>query len=240
MSISNPRVNPPSREGLLVLGTEAGCGKTALITGLAASLNEAGLRVQALKPLEFCTDVSFHKGRDQAYLNKITQQYMQVETLHAASPWEVTPVLWNRMIEHCKSLQYPCLLEGVGSVATPWQISNGEIVDGVDVALLLKLPVLLVAKADGNFLEKTRHALSFLQDRQATITGFIRVQTELTSQSSEEEALLISQHYSVPFLGELPYSPSISVQTLQQGNLIRLTQENIDLLPLQMGMGLAL
>src|ERR1700691_3365935 len=37
--------------GLTVLGTEFGCGKTVLIAGIAALLNEQGFQAQAIKPV---------------------------------------------------------------------------------------------------------------------------------------------------------------------------------------------
>lgn len=228
---------------MLVLGTEAGCGKTVAIAGLAAALGVSGFRMQALKPLDFCEKHALNGHTEQQFLNKVTQQFIQAETIHAPSPWEVPPVLWNRIIEPCRSLQYPCLLEGPGQVATPWQIAQGRLFDSLDVARMLDLPILLVSRADTRFLEKTRSALTFIQSRGFTPLAFLAVETEASTRSQEtflQETLLLSQHYTVPFLGLLPHSPSISVTLGQQGNLIRLTQENIDLLPLQMGIGLTL
>lgn len=230
-------------DGILVLGADSACGKTVITAGLAASLIESGFRVQAYKPLAFCPAVSLKQGQEQAYLNKITQQFIQAETLHLESPWDMTVPLWNRMLEQCKTLQYPCLLEGPGLVSTPWQLVNRQPVDGPDMAKDLGLPILLVARAEPDFVAKTRAALAYIQSKLGESLGFIRVQTMPDSQDADhglQEAMMISQEYGVPFLGELPYSPSISVQGMQQGNLIRLVQDNIDLLPLQMGIGLTL
>lgn len=230
-------------EGMLVLGTDAGCGKTTVITGLAAALIESGFRIQTFKPLVFCQEASMSGNLDQMFMNKITQQYIQASAIQATSAWDLGMPLWNRMIEQCKTMQYPCILEGPGQVATPWQILNHKITDGIDIATQLGLPILLVAKTDPTFLEKTRTALSFLKQRSANIIGFIRVQTTPPSRESDlnpNEPFLLSNNYTTPFLGDLPYSPSISVTTLQQGNLIRLIEENIDLLPLQIGIGLKL
>jgi dethiobiotin synthetase len=235
--------NAKTLEGILILGTDTACGKTVLTAGLAAAILEAGFRVQAYKPLVLCPDLSLKQGQDQAFLNKISQQFIQAETLHLPSPWEMTVPLWNKMLDQCKTLQYPCLLEGPGQVSSPWQLLNNQITDGLTIAKDLGLPVLLVSRAEEAFMAKTRAALTFMLHRQITPLGFVRVQTVPTGgpvDHAAHEALMLSQEFAVPFLGDLPYSPSISVSPIQQGNLVRLVQENIDLLPLQMGIGLTL
>ena len=40
--------------GLAILGTEPGCGKTVLTTGLAATLQEEGFAARAVKPICLC------------------------------------------------------------------------------------------------------------------------------------------------------------------------------------------
>ncbi|MCP6756421.1 hypothetical protein NL533_32840, partial [Klebsiella pneumoniae] len=38
-------------DGLVILGTESGCGKTVFMAGLAATLREQGFDTRAMKPL---------------------------------------------------------------------------------------------------------------------------------------------------------------------------------------------
>lgn len=228
-------------DGLLVLGTDWQCGKTTLMTGLAAAFIENGLRVQALKLLAFGEETAFHRGQEQAFINQVTQQFIQADTFYAPSPEALTMPLWHKLIDTCRHFQYPCFVEGPGQVATPWQIVNGQITDGADVAKQLGLNVLLAAKAGPRFIEQTRSALSFLEAKGITPVGFIRVHTQPgTMPEDDNDPVMISHQHATPFLGDLPYSPSISVPGMQQGNLIRLTQDYIDLLPLEMGIGLKL
>lgn len=228
-------------EGVLIVGTGYGCGKTSVTAGLAAALIENGFQVQAFKPLAFSEQISFTKGMEQNYINKVTQQYTPVETLYAPSAWDIPIPLWNKMIESCKQTQYPCLIEAPGQVATPWRIAQSTVTDATDIAKQLGISVLLVAQADEHFLEETRAALTFLKARDITPIGLIRIQTRSQKEPpSPAEPLLIGQNFGIDFLGDLPYSPSISVAGQQQGNLVRLVQESIDLLPLQMGIGLKL
>src|SRR5690606_12960181 len=160
-----------------------------------------------------------------AFLTQVTQQMLPVETLHVQSPWEVSPITWARWLEPCKNLQYPCLFEAPGQVASPWQIHQGVVTDACDAAHMLKLSVILLGRSGPQFPAQTREAMTYLFARKVHPAGFIRViPHEQASPPDPAEALLISQITGVPFLGDLPYSPSISVEQMRQGNLIRLVE----------------
>jgi dethiobiotin synthetase len=229
--------------GVLVLGSGTRCGKTVVTAGIAAALTESGFRVHALKPLSFVSGSS-PVYSDQLYLNQITRQFSTDDPIMVASPLDVTPLLWNRVIDACRTSPFPLLVEGPGQVSTPWRINaRQEVTDATDVAVLLGFPVLLVASAGTPFVAQTRLSLDWLYARQIEVIGFVRV----CSASAEEvdgiapdtmDPLLVSRLCGTPFLGDLPYSASISVSSGQQGNLIRLVETQIDLLPIQQGMGL--
>ncbi len=229
--------------GLLILGTEADCGKTVITAGLAAAIQTLGFRVQAYKPLEFLPNVSLVRGLDQQFHNRITQQFLHAETALADSPWDVTASTWHKVIESLKALEFPGIIESPMQVGMPWRIQGQTLIDAVDIARQFNYPILLVGRAEPAFMARMRLALEYLQSRQMNVIGFIKnhVQTPVEAMDAiSAEAMLLAQHYTVPFLGEMPYSPSISVASRQQGNLIRLIQDNIDLLPIQFGMGLTL
>lgn len=52
----------------------------------------------------------------------------------------------------------------------------------------------------------------------------------------DEDVLYITHRFSLPYLGELSYSPSINVELGYQGNLIHQAETGIDLLPVQMAL----
>ena len=54
----------------------------------------------------------------------------------------------------------------------------------------------------------------------------------------EQDVLFLRGHTDIPYLGEIAYSPSISVEALQQGNLCRITELGVDLLPIQQALNL--
>jgi dethiobiotin synthetase len=224
-------------EGVMIVGSDRQCGKTVVTAGLACALAASGFHIQAFKPL----GIGPAGDEDQQYIDKITQQFSAGQTLKADSPHEVSTALWHRMMEQLKSTLYPCLIEAPGQVAMLWRMT-GQPVDALDIAQTLGLSVLLTTRADDCFMEKTRSALSFISGRGVSLLGFIAVQTQPgeNAETIGQEAFIVSQEFKTPVLGSLPYSPSIQVSLLQQGNLLRLVEENIDLLPLQMGMGIML
>ena len=44
--------------GLTIIGTEAGCGKTVFMTGLAAMLRQQGVALGAVKPISFAISLT--------------------------------------------------------------------------------------------------------------------------------------------------------------------------------------
>lgn len=226
--------------GVLIAGASRQCGKTVVTTGIAAALGQSGVRVQAYTPLVFAKPTSLTARHEQLFINTVTGQYMASESLLADSAETVTVPEWNRLMETCGTFPYPVLLDCPGQIATPWAFIKNQLQDVANVAKSLDMPVLLVAKGDQTFLESTRLALTFLMAQGARPIGFIRVATQPEDRPEAWSALMVSQQFQLPFLGDLPYSPSVSVLAGQQGNLIRLTEESIDLLPLQYAMGVHL
>lgn len=226
---------------ILVLGTDAQCGKTVFTAGLAAVFTQSGFRMQAFKPLSL---LAYTMGTDdQAFLNHVTQQYMQANTLFFPSAWEVSLPQWNKLLTQCQQFPYPCLIEGPGQIATPWRKQDHDLKDGLDAATALEAGILLIGKAEPLFLEKMRLAIAFAQTRATQILGFSYIYTQAPQDNDlqiPQDAWYLSQQTGVPFLGTIPYSPSISVERLNPGNLITLIQNNIDLLPLQMQIGVTL
>ena len=59
---------------VLVTGTGSGVGKTWVTRGLARTLQQRGLRVLAVKPVEVGCDLSGEEGEDGALLARTTGQ----------------------------------------------------------------------------------------------------------------------------------------------------------------------
>jgi dethiobiotin synthetase len=226
-------------EGVLIVGTQPKCGKTVITAGLAAAMIEGGFQVQAIKPLEFLPGISLMRGHDQIYLDKITRAMQHTDTIHAASCHDVSNIDWNRVTDVSRKTAFPVLLECPGTVAAPLRFTGDLVLDVVDFAKALGISILLVTPKSDQLVGQMAAALAYLNERQADIMGWVGVETSTTKAPYwETESLYLSHQYRLHCLGVLPYSPSISVEGLQQGNLIRLTEMSIDLLPLQQALKL--
>ncbi len=226
-------------DGLIVASTHPGSGKTVMTAGLAGAIAEAGLRVQAIKPLEF-TRGTRKRQPDQEFMNRLLKPMQLTEIITAPTACEVTPVEWSRILHICRSLAYPVLIEMPGAVATPLSVCGGQVRDVTDLALDLNVPVLLVTPKSGHLIENITPVLAYLQSREVEITGWVAVETRALEKSLfprwDEEVFYITHRFSVPYLGELAYSPSINVELAYQGNLVHQAETGIDLLPVQMAL----
>jgi dethiobiotin synthetase len=233
--------NPMDARGLIVTGTHPKCGKTIACAGLAGVLNELGFHAQAMKPLAFQPRVSLRKGYEQAFFDRVIPPWQMVDVLTAEAPRDVTPVSYQRLLEICRKRVYPYLLESPGNAATPIRFSPTELLDSADLAQALGLQMLVVTSKQPDIIGALAPVFAYLWSRDAKVAGWLAVETSpVETPDWDNEILYLRAQYDVPFLGEIPYSPSISVETLQQGNLLRSTEMGVDLLPIQQALELLL
>ncbi len=229
-------------EGVLIVGTHAECGKTIAATGLAGAMVQNGLRMQAIKPLEFAAPGTLKQTLDQDYMNRVLRPLQRPENLIFDTFHAVTPVDWNRLIHYVQGMTYPCLIESPGCYSTPLFLKNDELRDGAFLAHELGIPILLVTEKSPLFLQRLRGAIRYLRSCETSLIGWVSVETHQQSNAPfwEKEVNYIIQQEQCPYLGNIAYSPSIGVTQGHQGNLIHRTQEGVDLLPIQMGAGIVL
>jgi len=232
--------------GLLIAGATPRCGKTIVAAGIMGVLLDLGFKTQAVKPLIFSEKTFSERADqinpDQAYLDMIEngRAMQRVETVLASSPYEVNTLLWNRMMENCKKSVYPLVIESPGTVAQPLRMDGNVFIDAVDWSLLLELPILLTVRKSPQVIADLAPALAYLYEGEADVIGWVAVETRPEPYAHwDEDRFLISREYDTPFLGEITWSPSISVEMRQQGNLLKLTEAGVDLLPIQQAMDLA-
>jgi len=236
-----PGRNPMDARGLIVTGTHPKCGKTVASAGLAGVLNELGFHSQAMKPLVFQPRTSVRGCYEQAFFDRVIPPWQMVDVVAAESPRGVSPMDYQRLLETCRKRVYPYLLETPGNAATPVRFSSGDMLDSTDLAKTLGLPMLVVTSKQADIIGALAPVLAYLWSRDAKVAGWLTVETSpVETPDWEHEILYLRSQYDVPFLGEIPYSPSISVETQQQGNLLRATELGVDLLPIQQALELLL
>jgi dethiobiotin synthetase len=225
--------------GLLVTGTHAKSGKTVACAGLAGVLNELGFQAQAIKPLSFQPGMSVRKGYEQAYFDRVVPPNQIVDVFSVESAQALTAVDYQRLIEACRKRVYPYILETPGNLASPVRYVQDEIIDSIDLAKAIEIPMLLVAAKQPDIIATLAPAFAYAWHRDAHVIGWLAVETAPTDVPHwDSEILYLRSHYDIPHLGEIGYSPSISVEALQQGNLLRTTEMGVDLLPIQQALDL--
>lgn len=224
---------------LIVTGAMPRCGKTAATAGIAGALLESGLRVQAAKPLGFKDD--FGEGTDQRFLDRVTRAMQTLDQNRVPSAYEVTPIIWNRALEACRNLVYPALIEAPDTAAAPLFLDGSHVRTAVDLADQMRAPMLLVVRKHERLYAETTPVMAYLNSQEASVIGWLAVETRPDPCPHwDTEMLLLSREYQMTCLGVLPYSPSIATEREQQGNVIRLTQDNIDMLPVLEGLRIEL
>ncbi len=222
--------------GLLITGTTPRCGKTVAAAGLAGVLHALGFQVQAIKPLEFLAN-NPHGSIEQAFFDRLIRPLQPVDTLSVQSAASIVPVEWQRFIDICLKRVYPYLLEAPGNFASPLRYVKGDHEDAIHLANTLEIPMLLVTPKQPDIVNTMAQALTFAQAHNAPLVGWIAVETQpLEPQAAPDwftDTLYLNHRFPYPYLGEIPYSRSISVESGQQGNLYRHTEMGLDLLPIQ-------
>jgi dethiobiotin synthetase len=225
--------------GMVVTGTHAKCGKTIACAGLAGVLNDLGFHAQAMKPLAFQPRVSLRRGYEQSFFDRVIPPLQMVDVVTSESPRAVSPMEYQRLMEACRKRVYPYLLETPGNAATPIRLASEEMKDAADLAETLGLPMLVVTSKQPDIIGTLAPVLAYLWSRDAKVAGWLAVETHpVETPDWDYEILYLRSQHDVPYLGEIPYSPSISVETLQQGNLLRATELGVDLLPIQQALDL--
>ncbi len=237
----------PSISGLMIVGSRAQCGKSAITAGLAGAFLSHQLNAQAIKPINFEPCAGELEDKDQELFEYLMPAYQKITPIRVPSPFYMTRYLWGQLIENCKTMACPVLIEAPGSVATPLRFDTGDeaqlehrMQDAFDLAYELDLPILVVTRKHPRVMEEVAPAFTYAYEGRGDVLGWVAVETEpVPCPEWDEHQRFISREYQVPFLGLLPYSPHIQLQQGLAPGLVQLTEEHIDLLPIQQALRFA-
>lgn len=220
-------------KGLIITSAAFKSGKSVVSAGLTASMLSLGLSAEAVKPLSFG-----EKDNDIVYFAKVTNRTVYYDNILLNNWRDTDAITWNKLINTCKNFAYPVFLETPGCVSTPIKADN-EYFDCTDLSKTLQWPVILTIDATISPYEIASQALSFLKYKQVDVLGFIfTCSKNISIDFIEELSAQLFINYGFPCLGVIPYSPSISVEELNRGNLAKLTQQYVDLHPVQTALDL--
>jgi dethiobiotin synthetase len=224
----NKRLPPGSRlslkalkgidRGIFITGTDTGVGKTVIAGAIARILSSEGIDVGVMKPFESgCRQTK--EGlipADAAYLKRsacsedplgLITPYSFKEPLapYPASIRAKEKIDLSRVLKAFHQLQKRhsfLIVEGVGGLMVPLTARK----DLLSLILLLKLPVLLVARSGLGTLNHTLLTLGYGCEHGASFAGVILNRTDPKKELSEESNLeILKKRTDLPILGPLPY-----------------------------------
>lgn len=232
---SSKRSSRPA-PGLVVLGSEPGCGKTVVTAGLTGALQEEGFQARAIKPVLIGDRRACQAELE--FLASVSHTPLDYSVHFLASVGSLTNSAWSESLRFCRSGAEVTVVEMPGSCATPLFGARGRWTDSADFAAELKWPCLVVARAGDDAMEKLLLNTVYLQSRGLTVIALVTVETGADFSPTPERRpgweipeIALQERTGAPFIGCLKHSPSISVPRVNQGNVIKTTSACLDLLP---------
>lgn len=206
--------------GLFITGTDTGVGKTLATAIILVGLQEAGLRVAAMKPVE--TGCASRDGRlvpaDAEYLRTVGRLPEPLGTIAPytfalpAAPWAAArearvEIALDRIAEVYAGLarRADCVLvEGAGGLLVP--LAAG--VQFPEVARRLGTPVVVVARSALGTLNHTQLTVREASRASLTMLGIVLNDGRTAPDAAEEANLaLLDPLVLVPILGRIPPLP---------------------------------
>jgi dethiobiotin synthetase len=201
--------------GLFITGTDTGVGKTIVAAGLAASLRHSGFDIGVMKPFE--TGFSL-RSSDAVFLKKIAAVKDSLDSVcpyrlkHPLSPFTAAKIenvsirfetiarAYEALLQNHQAL----LVEGAGGLLVP--ITREKMM--ADLALCLKLPVLIVSRTGLGTINHTLLSVEAARKRGVEVAGVIFNHVGPRRGLAEKTNPSVIRHFlDVPILGEIPYAP---------------------------------
>ncbi|MGD2084021.1 MAG: dethiobiotin synthase [Chromatiales bacterium] len=212
--------------GLLVTGTDTGCGKTEAGLALMAALQARGLVVLGMKPVASGCERTPNGLRNADALRLAAQgslavAYDEVNPFafepaiapHIAAAREgrtIEPAVITRAYQALAARADRVVAEGVGG----WRVPLGGVGEVADLPALLGLPVVLVV---GLRLGCINHALLTAESivrRGAALAGWVGSLVEPDMAALGENLAALSCGIPAPCLGVLPWHPGATPEAM--------------------------
>ncbi len=206
--------------GLFIAGTDTEVGKTVVTAGIAAALREAGCDVGVWKPVQ--SGALAHEKMSDAFRLRawsgVADRCEEIAPLAFSAP--LTPWLAAQAegktltMEEITAHGYPLLakhdwllVEGAGGLAVP--LTETDMM--VDLAVRLKLPLLLVARAGLGTINHTLLSIEALRARSVPLLGVAFIGDEMA-----DTQRTIAEMGNVRVLGRLPRLDPLTPETLAE------------------------
>lgn len=239
-------------DGVFIIGTDTGVGKTLIAAGLVVALQEQGIDVGVMKPLESgapCFESALIP-RDAFYLKEIAGVQDDLDLINpycfqaplapgVAAEKEGVEVDLQRiksLYEELKGRHQFMVVEGAGGMLVP--VAQGVLLP--ELIRLLNLPVLLVARSALGTINHSLLTLSYCQQEGLEVKGLVINKTNPDADPAEaSNPRVIAQFSTVPFLGSFPHLRDYAGVKGNRAFLAEVFTQHIDVKKLlkQLGLG---
>ncbi|HET6464200.1 MAG TPA: dethiobiotin synthase [Nitrospiria bacterium] len=220
-------------QGIFITGTDTGVGKTIVAAVLAARFKKSGFNVGVMKPVQtgclsrrgerIAPDALFllqAAGVDDPMDWVCPYRFKTPAAPLVAADRERRTIELDQIAEayaHLISRHRIVVVEGIGGLLTPIT----PTVSALDLALLLKLPLIVVASTRIGTLNHTLLTVRWAQQAGATVLGIIFNQPQASARSIAEKTnpQVIARLCAVPVLGTLPFMAGVSVEKGRLGRV---------------------
>jgi dethiobiotin synthetase len=225
----------PRTQGIVLLGTDTGVGKTTVATALLHLLVGRGARPVPFKPVETgaeplpldATRLLSASGRDDIPLNIVCPYSYSEPVAPAAVAAAKQALTLSVLLAHLRAAAAygsPLVVETSGGILSPY----APQLTPADLAAALGFPVLLIARNGLGTINHTALAIAEIRRRALSLLGVVLVTTAAaTTPDQRSNFSLISKATGLVPLGVLPF---VEPQTPSQ--LAAALQANVNLLPI--------
>ncbi|MBE0448420.1 MAG: dethiobiotin synthase [Actinobacteria bacterium] len=231
--------------GFFITGTDTGVGKTVITAGLLGILRRRGINAVALKPVQtgaicksgrvFSEDAHFYRiAADVGYEdNALTLNMYCLELPLApavAADLEGKTIELDLILDHVERMAGKhefVLVEGAGGLLVPL---IGSQITVADLALLLGLPLLIVARPGLGTINHTALTVACAKAKGLTVAGIVinGYNHQNPSLAEETNPKVIEDMTGVPVVGLMPKVDELSVEEAKLGELLSTAERYID------------
>ena len=201
--------------GIFITGTDTGVGKTRVAVALLRALAAAGVRAAGMKPVAAGIDAEARvnadvaalataDGLDLPYADRNPFAFAQAIAPHLAArdddatiDLEAIASAWTRLAAVAEVV----VVEGAGGVLVPL----GAHIDVLDIALRLRLPVLLVVGVRLGCLNHALLSACAIRERGLRLAGWVANRVDPAMARADDNVTDLARRLPGPLVADLPY-----------------------------------
>ncbi len=211
-------------KGFFITGTDTEIGKTTISLGIITALKNAGHKVSAMKPVASGSQLINGQLRNDDALKLINACNTQLDydevnpycfeppiAPHIAAQQTNTAINIENICalaeEHKTQSDY-CIIEGVGG----WEVPLNDTHTLEDLAIALKLPVILVVGIKLGCINHTLLTAKAIQDSGLPLAGWTANHCEPDTNNADEIVESLKQLIDAPCIGVVEFMDKVNAE----------------------------